>query len=86
MVSLGVVGNVGRKWYLGFSADEAIAGYHDLSSLIFDLFVTQPPDLIAKVSTLIGARAAVMPDPNVYEDTGERYMSGTAFEVEEDLR
>jgi hypothetical protein len=86
MVSLGVVGNVGRKWYLGFSADEAIAGYPDLSSLIFDLFVTQPPDLIAKVSTLIGARAAVVPDPNVYEDTGERYMSGTAFEVEEDLR
>ena len=82
----GLVGNVGRKWYLGKSAEEAIAGYPDLSSLIFDLFVTQPPDLITKLSTLIGSRAAIVPDPNVYEENGERYMSGVAFEIEEDLR
>jgi hypothetical protein len=82
----GLVGNVGRKWYLGKSADEAIAGFPDLNSLIVELYGVQPPELIRKLTTLVGEYAAVVPDPSVYEDTGERYMSGTAFEVEEDLR
>jgi hypothetical protein len=80
------VGNVGRKWYIGFSAEQAIAGYPDLNFLIHELFTEQPPDLISKLSTLIGGRAQVVPVPYVEDAGEERYSSGTAFEIEEDLR
>ena len=92
----GLCGYVGQKWYLGVSPDEAIAGYPDIAACIEDLFLKQPPDLIAKLRVLIKpASAATKPQTEVKADKYERYMSGldepeeqvqrAAFEIEEDL-
>ena len=81
---------------MGVSPDEAIAGYPDIAACIEDLFLKQPPDLIAKLRVLIKpASAATKPQTEVKADKYERYMSGldepeeqvqrAAFEIEEDL-
>ena len=98
LVEDGLCGNVGRKWYLGLSPEEAIAGYPDLGACIEDLFLKQPRPLIEKLSVLIreahAAKETAARTPQTEDYEG--YMSGVdddavvlptrqAFEIEEDL-
>jgi RecA/RadA recombinase len=95
----GFIANVGKKWYVGKSAEEAIAGYPDQETAIEDLVIKQNPEVLAKLRVLV--KEAVRNDETgrhvleVDENT-ERYMTGldddavelpvrAAFEVEEDL-
>lgn len=87
LVKYNLCGHVGNKWYLGKSAEEAIAGYPDIAACIQDLFHKQPPDLIAKLRVLIQeSTAAVAPRAGfeVEDDENVRYMSGLD-EIEQNL-
>jgi len=91
---------VGKKWYVGKSAEEAIAGYPDQEAAIDDLVIKQNPDVLAKLRVLV--KEAVRNDEtgrhlSEVDAETERYMTGldddhavemparAAFEVEEDL-
>lgn len=81
----GLISNAGKKWYVGKSAQEAIAGYPDKEAAIEDLVIKQNPEVLAKLRVLV--REAVRNDDtgrhvvDVDEST-ERYMAGVDDEVE----
>jgi len=97
----GLIANSGKKWYVGKSAAEAIAGYPDKEAAIQDLVIKQNVDVLTKLRALV--KEAVSNDDtgrHVMEvDEGtERYMAGVdddvevpanatrqAFEIEEDI-
>ena len=95
----GFISNVGKKWFVGKSAEEAIAGYPDQEAAIDDLVIKQNPEVLAKLRVLV--KEAVRNDETgrhllEVDSETERYMTGldddaaiemparAAFEVEED--
>ncbi len=97
----GLIANKGKQWYVGKSAEDAIAGYPDKEAAIEDLVIKQNPEVLARLRELV--KEAVRNDStgrhvvDIDEHT-ERYMAGVddevevpakagrqAFEIEEDL-
>ncbi len=81
----GFISNHGKQWYVGKSAEEAIAGYPDKDAAIDDLVVKQNPEVLAKLRLLV--KEAVRNDDtgrhNMQVDEGtERYMTGLDDDVE----